>query len=179
MVELAEKPLLRTAPAPLLELSGAVQDARLKVVLTGEGADELFGGYDIFREDKVRRFWARDPSRKLRPLLFGRLNRYLADRPGPGGAFLRAVLRAGPRRRPTTRSTATGSAFANTARCLRLLEPGRRSGAPPATADPARPSEPPLPRAFGGFYAALRGRSTSRSRRSSRATCSTRRATGC
>jgi len=50
VVELAEKPLLRTAPAPLLELAGAVQDARLKVVLTGEGADELFAGYEYMRE---------------------------------------------------------------------------------------------------------------------------------
>ena len=39
-----------------------MQDAGLKVVLTGEGADELFAGYDIFREDKMRRFWARDPA---------------------------------------------------------------------------------------------------------------------
>ena len=61
-VELSEKPTLRTAPAPLLRLSGAVREAGLKVVLTGEGADELFGGYDIFRENKVRRFWARDPG---------------------------------------------------------------------------------------------------------------------
>ena len=53
--------MLRTAAAPLLRLSGSVRDAGLKVVLTGEGADELFAGYDIFREDKVRRFWARDP----------------------------------------------------------------------------------------------------------------------
>src|SRR4029077_9130878 len=77
-VVLAEKPLLRTAPAPLLGLSGAVREAGLKVVLAGEGADELFAGYDIFREDKVRRFWARDPSSVLRPLLFARLNRWLA-----------------------------------------------------------------------------------------------------
>ncbi len=53
--------MLRTAPAPLLRLAGAVREAGLKVVLTGEAADELFAGYDIFREDKVRRFWARDP----------------------------------------------------------------------------------------------------------------------
>ena len=33
------------------------------MVLTGEGADELFAGYDIFKEDKVRRFWARSRSR--------------------------------------------------------------------------------------------------------------------
>src|SRR5204862_11990 len=87
-VELAEKPLLRTAPAPLLRLSGAVREAGLRVVLTGEAADELFGGYDIFREDKVRRFWARDPSSKLRPLLFARLNRWLATDPAKAGAFL-------------------------------------------------------------------------------------------
>ena len=70
--------MFRTAPAPLLALSAAVRDAGLHVVLTGEGADELFAGYDIFREDKVRRFWAREPSSVLRPLLFQRLNRFLA-----------------------------------------------------------------------------------------------------
>ena len=48
--------------APLLRLSGAVQDAGLKVVTTGEGADELFGGYDLFRENAVRHFWAREPE---------------------------------------------------------------------------------------------------------------------
>ena len=60
-VELAEKPTLRTALAPLLR-SPAPSGGGLKVVITGEGADELFGGYDIFRENKVRRFWARDPG---------------------------------------------------------------------------------------------------------------------
>src|SRR4051795_8190324 len=80
-IELGEKPLLRTAPAPLLRLSGAVADAGLKVVLTGEGADELFAGYDIFREDKIRRFWARRPESQTRPLMLGRLNRFLATDP--------------------------------------------------------------------------------------------------
>lgn len=119
-VELGEKPLLRTAPAPLLKLSGAVHDAGLKVVLTGEGADELFGGYDIFREDKVRRFWARDPSSRLRPLLFARLNRFLAADASRAGAFLagfygRDLLAVeDPLYSHRLR-------FRNTARCLRLL----------------------------------------------------------
>jgi asparagine synthase (glutamine-hydrolysing) len=77
VVRLAEKPLLRTAPSPLLKLSAKVHEAGLKVVLTGEGADELFAGYGIFQEAKVRRFWARQPSSKLRPLLLGRLHPYL------------------------------------------------------------------------------------------------------
>jgi asparagine synthase (glutamine-hydrolysing) len=121
-VELAEKPLLRTAPAPLLWLSGAVQEAGLKVVLTGEAADELFGGYDIFREDKVRRFWARDPSSKLRPLLFARLNRWLATDPARAGAFLGRFYGRDledvddPLYSHRIR-------FANTGRCLRLLSP--------------------------------------------------------
>ena len=34
-----------------------------KVVLTGEGADEMFGGYDMFKEAKIRRFWARSRIR--------------------------------------------------------------------------------------------------------------------
>ena len=87
-VELSEKPTLRTALAPLLALSAAVRRAGLKVVLTGEGADELFAGYDVFREDKVRRFWARVPDSRLRPLLFARLNEFLARDLGRAGGFL-------------------------------------------------------------------------------------------
>lgn len=40
----------RTAPVPLHLLSKAVHDSGIKVVLTGEGADEAFLGYDIFKE---------------------------------------------------------------------------------------------------------------------------------
>ncbi|MGQ9647780.1 MAG: asparagine synthase (glutamine-hydrolyzing) [Thermodesulfobacteriota bacterium] len=68
-----EAPLLRTAPAPLLMLSGLVRENRYKVVLTGEGSDEIFAGYDIFKEDRVRRFWARNPESRLRPKLLGKL----------------------------------------------------------------------------------------------------------
>ena len=76
-----ERPILRTAPAPLFLLSRLVRDAGIKVVLTGEGADEVFAGYDLFREGKVRRFWARHPASKSRPLLLSRLYPYLARSP--------------------------------------------------------------------------------------------------
>ncbi len=76
-----ERPILRTAPAPLFLLSRLVRQAGIKVVLTGEGADEMFAGYDIFREAKVRRFWARQPNSRLRPRLLERLYPYLARSP--------------------------------------------------------------------------------------------------
>jgi asparagine synthase (glutamine-hydrolysing) len=69
----AEVPLLRTAPAPLYQLSSLVRENNFKVVLTGEGSDEIFAGYDIFKEDRVRRFWARQPDSTMRPALFGKL----------------------------------------------------------------------------------------------------------
>ncbi len=65
-----EKPLLRTAPAPLFLLSGFVRENGLKVVLTGEGADEVFGGYDIFKEALLRRFLARQPQSPCRRFPF-------------------------------------------------------------------------------------------------------------
>jgi len=76
-----ERPILRTAPAPLFLLSALVRRAGVKVVLTGEGADEMFAGYDIFREAKVRRFWAKQPTSTLRPRLLERLYPYLARSP--------------------------------------------------------------------------------------------------
>jgi len=72
-----EKPLLRTAPIPLFFLSELVRDSGLKVVLTGEGSDEVFGGYNIFLEDKLRRFWARQPDSHFRYLLAGKLYPYI------------------------------------------------------------------------------------------------------
>ncbi|MGE5293718.1 MAG: asparagine synthase (glutamine-hydrolyzing) [Solirubrobacterales bacterium] len=68
-----EKPLLRTAPVPLLLLSQIVSECGLKVVLAGEGADEVFGGYDIFKEAKIRQFWSRRPESALPSLLLGQL----------------------------------------------------------------------------------------------------------
>jgi asparagine synthase (glutamine-hydrolysing) len=74
---MTETPVLRTAPVPMGMLSGAVRAANFKVVLTGEGADEVFGGYDIFKEAKIRAFWARFPKSTWRPSLLKRLYPYL------------------------------------------------------------------------------------------------------
>jgi asparagine synthase (glutamine-hydrolysing) len=84
-----ESPILRTAPAPLLLLSKSVREHGLKVVLTGEGADEVFGGYDLFKEAQVRRFWARSPQSTWRPALLERLYPYLKHSP----AATRAITR--------------------------------------------------------------------------------------
>ncbi|MHB9156383.1 MAG: asparagine synthase (glutamine-hydrolyzing) [Endomicrobiales bacterium] len=90
----AETPLVRTAPAPLYLLSRAVRSNGIKVVLTGEGADEVLAGYDLFRETRIRRFWARSPGSRFRPLLLKELYRYVADWPRRAPAYLEAFYRS-------------------------------------------------------------------------------------
>lgn len=53
----AEVPLFRTALVPMLLLSQMVQAQGIKVVMTGEGADESFLGYNIFKETALRATW--------------------------------------------------------------------------------------------------------------------------
>jgi len=77
----AETPILRTAPTPLYLLSKLVRRNHYKVVLTGEGADEILGGYDIFKEAKVRAFIRSQPDSEIRPQLLKRLYPYLALSP--------------------------------------------------------------------------------------------------
>ena len=76
-----ETPILRTAPTPLFLLSKLVRKNNYKVVLTGEGADEILGGYDIFKEAKIRAFIQSQPNSKLRAQLLKRLYPYLALSP--------------------------------------------------------------------------------------------------
>jgi len=72
-----EFPLLRTSPTPMFMLSQKVREQNIKVVITGEGADEIFAGYNIFKESKIRRFWANEPNSKARPKLLSSLYPYL------------------------------------------------------------------------------------------------------
>ena len=73
MIWHTETPVTRTAPAPMFLLSELVHEQNYKVVLTGEGADEFLGGYDIFKETMIRRFWQRRPDSRWRPRLLRRL----------------------------------------------------------------------------------------------------------
>ncbi len=90
-----ESPILRTAPVPMMLLSGLVHESNYKVILTGEGSDEVLGGYDIFKEAKIRQFWARNPQSKFRQLLLKRLYPYLDISQGKGQAYLEAFFGAG------------------------------------------------------------------------------------
>jgi asparagine synthase (glutamine-hydrolysing) len=91
-----ETPILRTAPAPLYLLSGLVHRNGYKVVLTGEGADEFFSGYDIFKEAKIRRFWGKDLNSRYRPLLLKRLYPYLGNLQAQSDAYLQDFFHVTP-----------------------------------------------------------------------------------
>lgn len=140
-----ETPILRTAPAPLFLLSKLVNDNRFKVVMTGEGADEILAGYDIFKEMKIRRFWARNPESTLRPLLLQRLYPDIKGLSGSGGAYLKAFFR----KNLTDTASPTYShaiRWTNTARTWRFL-----AGADPAAA--AQPLALTLPDGFESWSA--------------------------
>ncbi len=120
VIELAECPVLRTAPAPLLHLSSLVRNSGFKVVLTGEGADELFAGYNIFRETMIRRFWSRQPSSSRRSALLTQLYRYLPRSLSESGPFIKSFFGAGLQ---DTEDPLYSHRirYRNTARSLRLL----------------------------------------------------------
>lgn len=149
VVRHAEKPMLRTAPGPLLLLSRFVRDSGFKVVLTGEGSDELLGGYNIFQEAMVRRFWARRPESELRPRLLGKLYPYLSRDLQRGGGFMAEFFRAGMldlddplySHRPR---------FRTTARNLRFLSPGALAAAG-RVGDPEARVLARLPEGFGSM----------------------------
>ena len=72
-----ELPLLRSGPFPMYMLAGLVRSANTKVVLSGEGSDELFGGYDIFREVKIREFCSKYPASRFRASLYKSINKFV------------------------------------------------------------------------------------------------------
>lgn len=53
----AEVPQFRTAFVPIYLLAREIRKKNVPVVLSGEGADEVFLGYDIFRETRLRAQW--------------------------------------------------------------------------------------------------------------------------
>lgn len=57
-----ERPIFRTAPIPLYLLSNRVHESDIKVVLTGEAADEILFGYDSFKELILLERWKKNPE---------------------------------------------------------------------------------------------------------------------
>ncbi|HQZ84119.1 MAG TPA: asparagine synthase (glutamine-hydrolyzing) [Actinomycetota bacterium] len=130
----AETPILRSAPAPLFLLSRLVRQNGYKVVVTGEGADEILGGYDIYREARVRLFWSRDQGSTKRARAAELLYPWMTRSPGAAPAFARSffAMHLDPNdpaisHRPRWQSTAAVKA---------LLTPAWRQEA--LVADPAR-----------------------------------------
>lgn len=148
VIELSERPMLRTAPAPLLRLSALARASGYRVVLTGEGADELLGGYSIFKEAMLRRFWARDPDSKLRPQLFGRLHPYLNRDLSRGGGLLASYFGAGLTQTDDPLYS-HHNRYRNGARNLRFLS----SEAVSAAGDPESQLRAMLPANFSDFDA--------------------------
>ncbi len=94
VVRHAEVPLVRTAPVPLYLLAREVRERGITVVATGEGADELFLGYELFKEVVLRELYRHDPERATE--LLDQLYAYLgpaAARRGP--AWRRFLLETG------------------------------------------------------------------------------------
>jgi asparagine synthase (glutamine-hydrolysing) len=90
-----ETPLVRTAPVPLMLLAAAARAAGITVVATGEGADELFWGYDLFKEVALRELHATAPERAER--LVEHLHPHLGDAGRRGTAWRRFLLAGDPR----------------------------------------------------------------------------------
>ncbi len=141
----AETPILRTAPAPMYLLSKLVNDNQFKVVLTGEGADEFLGGYDIFKEMKVRRFWARDPESQRRPRLLFKLYPDIS-RMSASGAFLVGFFRRGLLETDSPFYSHT-IRWTNTARARKFLTDMGGDTIPPGIF----PTSLPLPEGFSSW----------------------------
>jgi asparagine synthase (glutamine-hydrolysing) len=89
-----EMPLVRTAPVPLFLLARDVRAHEITVVATGEGADELFWGYELFKEVALRELARSEPERAAE--LLGQLYSYLGPAAGRRGpAWHRFLLETG------------------------------------------------------------------------------------
>ena len=149
VVDLSEKPTLRTAPAPLLELSETVRAAGYKVVLTGEGADECSPGTTCSSSTRCVASGRAARSSQCRPRLLHRLYPYLAQDLGRAGRLLPNGFRSGL----TNTDDPLYShrlRFEHAARSLRFLEPtfldrGQAAG------DPSNSVSMRLPEGYAKF----------------------------
>jgi len=144
----SESPVLRTAPAPMHMLSGLVRRNGVKVVLTGEGADEVLGGYDIFKESKVRQFWAQQPASTWRPGLLKRLYPYLDLTSEQSAAYLKEFFGVGLSN-PNDPCFSHLPRWATTAQCKLFWSDDFRKR---VSGDPAQRLRESLPKELAGWH---------------------------
>lgn len=98
----AEQPIFRTAPVPMFYLSELVRAHGTKVVLTGEGADEIAWGYDIFKETLIRTHLSRNPKDQRWLSRITDLYPYLAQFGTRYGALIREFYLRSVKEPPTS-----------------------------------------------------------------------------
>lgn len=76
MIWHTEMPLQFPLAIPLMNLASSARSHGFPVVLTGEGADEIFGGYDCFRAEKMRRVFDRPGLRAAREKVYKKLYKW-------------------------------------------------------------------------------------------------------
>lgn len=100
LVEYADEPLAISSSLPLLLLARAAR-RDVKVVLTGDGGDEAFGGYDQYRFERWARWWRQLPGAADRVVHAAATSARRLDSMGPLARRLRQVERfVGNARRP-------------------------------------------------------------------------------
>jgi asparagine synthase (glutamine-hydrolysing) len=90
----SETPLLRTAPALMYHLAKLTNESGVKVVVAGDGADEIFLGNDLFKESSVRRFCLRQPASQARQQLFDRVQSGMSGEASAPEGVRRSLLAA-------------------------------------------------------------------------------------
>lgn len=120
----AEQPLSRTAPASSIALAATVQAHGTRAVLSGEGADELFCGYDLFKVAAIRDAWSQNPDDEKYAKL---LTQVMAHQKEMGRAVERAFYEQGLGQRSDplfSHLNRWGSSF----RITQYLQPDLRRG---------------------------------------------------
>jgi asparagine synthase (glutamine-hydrolysing) len=144
----AESVLVRAAMVPMRMLSGLARRENYRVVLTGEGADEVLGGYDLFKETKIRQFWARQPESTMRPALLQRLYPYLNFSPARTRGFSEAFFGTGLNR-PDAPFFSHLTRWTTTARCKDFFSPALKAELTTSAADQF---ESLLPATYSGWH---------------------------
>lgn len=151
MVWHAESPVVRTAAVPMMLLADLVRANGYKVVLTGEGADEAFAGYDIFKEAAIRRRMMRSSCAGS---ALSRLYPYLTHAPTSLGALSRGHFDAATASDARQPWFSLNARMTTSRRTLNFMEPAWQNAA--LAWDPKASLAKQVPPGFGAWPALAR-----------------------